>query len=69
MHNQYDLWILTNSLCDFQTLWNTNDKVNRQLKKKKKRWKSGCKAIYPKTYVEYNRVDRGFYDYAGTLEK
>ena len=34
MHNQYDLWILTNSLCDFQTLWNTNDKVNHQLKKK-----------------------------------
>ena len=68
MHNQYDLWILNQFTLRFQTLWNTNDKVNHQLKKKK-RWKSGCKAIYPKTYVEYNLLDRGFYDYAGTLEK
>ena len=36
---------------------------------KTKRWKSGYKAIYPNMYVEYNRQDRGFYDYAGTLEK
>ena len=38
-------------------------------KKKKKRWKSGCNTIYPNMYVEYNRQDRGFYDYVGTLEK